>query len=120
MEEILGSRIPVFIGLTVAIMGAIAFMTGHAVAATWRPVWQAVLYCFLLGLVDRFLTSGLFGGQGLLVSGFVVDTAVIMCIGLAAYRITRVRKMVTQYPWLYQSVGVWRYRVKGGERKMPE
>ena len=113
MEEILGSRIPVFIGLTVVIMGAIAFMTGHAVAATWRPVWQAVLYCFLLGLLDRFLTSALFGGRGLLVSGFIVDTAVLIGIGLIAYRLTYVAKMVTQYPWLYERAGIWRYRAKG-------
>ncbi len=113
MEEILGSKIPVFVGLTVVIMGAIAFMTGQAVAATWRPVWQAVLYCFLLGLLDRFLTSGLFGGRGLLVSGFIIDTAVLIGIGLIAYRLTRVRKMVTQYPWLYERAGIWRYRAKG-------
>ncbi len=114
MEEILGSRYPVFIGLTVVIMGAIAFMTGQAVAATWRPAWQAVLYCFGLGLVDRFLTSALFGGLGLLVSGFIVDTAVLIGIGLIAYRLTHVAKMVTQYPWLYERTGIWRYRAKGG------
>ena len=114
MEEILGSRIPVFIGLTVVIMGAIAFMTGRAVAATWRPVWQAVLYCFLLGLLDRFLTSGLFGGRGLLVSGFIIDTAVLVGIGLIAYRLTYVAKMVTQYPWLYERTGIWSYRARGG------
>ncbi len=113
MEEILGSRIPVFVGLTVVIMGATAFMTGHAVAATWRPVWQAVLYCFLLGLVDRFLTWGLFGGRGLLVSGFIIGTAVLIGIGLIAYRLTYVAKMVTQYPWLYERTGIWRYRAKG-------
>ncbi len=114
MEELLGSRLSVFIGLTVVIMGATAYMTGHAVAATWRPVWQAVLYCFLLGLVDRFLTFALFGGRGLLVSGFVIDTAVLIGIGLIAYRLTHVAKMVTQYPWLYERTGIWRYRAKGG------
>ncbi len=112
MEEILGSRVPVFIGLTVVIMGAIAFMTGQAVAATWRPVWQAVLYCSLLGLLDRFLTWGLFGGRGLLVSGFIIDTAVLIIIGLIAYRLTYVTKMVTHYPWLYERAGFWRYRKK--------
>ncbi len=114
MEEILGSRVPVFIGLTVVIMGAIAFMTGQAVAATWRPAWLAVLYCFGLGLLDRFLTWGLFGGQGLLVSGFIIDTAVLIGIGLIAYRLTYVAKMVTQYPWLYERTGIWSYRARGG------
>jgi hypothetical protein len=114
MEELLGSRLSVFIGLTVVIMGAVAFMTGQAVAATWRPAWQAVLYCFLLGLVDRFLTSALFGGRGLLVSGFIIDTAVLIIIGLIAYRLTHVAKMVTQYPWLYERAGIWNYRARGG------
>ncbi len=120
MEEILGSRYPVFVGLTVVIMGAIAFMTGRAVAATWRPVWQAVLYCFLLGLLDRFLTWGLFGGRGLLVSGFIIDTAVLIGIGLIAYRLSFVTKMVTQYPWLFERTCFWSYRANCGQRKIPE
>ena len=50
----------VFAVFTVIIMGGAAFMTGQAVAGTWRPVRQAVAYSVLLGLTDRFLVFALF------------------------------------------------------------
>lgn len=110
MEGIFGTSIQVFVILTVVIMGGAAYMTGQAVAATWRPVRQIVIYCILLGGVDRFLIASLFGGDGLSVSAFVVDATVLIGIGLVAYRITHVTKMVTQYPWLFERKGLWNYR----------
>ena len=53
---------PVFLGLTVCVFGAAAWLTGTAIAATWRPYWQVVGYGLLLALFDRFLSWGLFGG----------------------------------------------------------
>jgi len=114
LEEILGARLSVFIGLTVFIMGGAAYLAGQAVAATWRPPWQAVAYAVLLGFANRFLTWGLFEGDGLSVSGYVVDTAVLIAIALIAFRITRVAKIVSQYPWLYERAGLMRYRERSG------
>ncbi|MFQ6017556.1 MAG: DUF6867 family protein [Kiloniellaceae bacterium] len=112
MQAVLGTSLPVFIALTVFIMGGAAFMTGQAMATTWRPLGQLFFYCFLLGLTDRFLTWGLFQGELLSVSGFIVDTAVLTAIGLFAYRVTRVWKMASQYPWLYERTSLWTYREK--------
>jgi hypothetical protein len=100
----------VFIGLTVVIMGGAAYLTGQAVAGNWGPAWQVVVYTVLLGFVDRFLTWGLFEGDGLSVSGYLVDTAVLVALGLVAYRVTYVAKIVSQYPWLYERASPWRYR----------
>ena len=107
-----GNSLPVFIAITVVIMGGAAVMTGRAVAETWRPVGQVFFYAFLLGLVDRFLIFALFEGELLSFPGFVVDTAVLTGISLLAYRMTRVAKMVTQYPWLYERSGLMSYREK--------
>jgi len=40
--------IPVFIGVTIIFMGGCAFMTGQAVSATWRPLWQVLAYSLML------------------------------------------------------------------------
>jgi len=114
MEEILGASVPVFIGLTIFIIGGAAFLTGQAVASTWRRPWLVVAYCVLLAFVDRFLTWGLFDGPGLSLSGYLVDLVVLAAIGLFAFRITRVAKVVDQYPWLYERVGLMRYRARPG------
>ena len=106
---------PAVFGLfTVVIMGGAAFMTGHAVASTWRPAWQAVAYSLLLGAADRFLVFALFEGALLSGTEFIRDTAVIMTICLVGYRITRVLKIARQYPWLYQRNGYFKLKSRDG------
>ncbi len=112
--EVLGASWPVFIGLTVLLMGFASFMTGQAVAKTWQPMWQVVPYAVLLGFVDRFLTWSLFEGDLFSLSGYIVATLVLLAIAALAYRLTLVRNMVNQYPWLYQRSGLlgWREKVQ--------
>ncbi|MGB0629486.1 MAG: DUF6867 family protein [Alphaproteobacteria bacterium] len=110
MEELLGTSVAVFIGVTVCLIGFAAFMTGQALAVTWKPVWQVVLYSFLLGLADRFLTWALFQGELLSPSGYVIDTIVIVAIAVTAHRLTLARRMTAQYPWLYERTGVFTWR----------
>jgi hypothetical protein len=112
MSEIVGTELPVFIVVTVVVIGFAAFMTGQALANTWRPWWQLLPYVLLLGCVDRFLTWGLFGGELFLLSGYVVDTLVLLAIAAFAFRITQVGRMVSQYPWLYEHSGLLSYRRK--------
>lgn len=112
METLLGTTLPVFIAITVSIMGFAAYMTGQGLAKTWRPVWQLAGYCILLGAADRFLIWGLFEGDGFLVSGYLVDTGVLFVISLVAYRMTQANLMVTQYPWLYERTGPFTWREK--------
>ena len=117
MTAVLGNSLAVFVGVTLLLMGFAAFMTGQAVAATWRPYWQAVLYGVLLGLVDRFLIFALFDGALLSLVGFLVDTAVLIAVATAAFRITRTHRMVNQYPWLYERAGPFGWREKGADRE---
>jgi hypothetical protein len=111
LESLLGTSLQVYVGLTVIFMGVVAYLTGQAIANTWRPLWQVFPSCFLLGLTARFLIYALFQGS-LLSPGIVVDVTVLTISGLIAYRFTQVTKMVSQYPWLYERCGWWRYAEK--------
>ena len=112
MLALLGSTLPATIAVTLLVMGFSAMMTGVGLATTWRPIWQAFPYCILLGLVDRFLVWSLFQGELLLLSGYLIDTALLTGVCLLAFRITQVRKMLTQYPWLVERSGLLSWRDK--------
>lgn len=106
----------VFIGITVILFGFASLMTGQALASTWRPAGWVVAYGLLLGFADRFIVWSLFGGELLSLSGYLVDTAMLLAIGLVSYRVTQVRKMVSQYPWLYQATGPFFWRRLDGSK----
>ncbi|MDJ0942854.1 MAG: hypothetical protein QNJ30_05295 [Kiloniellales bacterium] len=112
MLELIGSSLPAMIVVTFLTMGFSALMTGIGLATTWRPVWQVIPYCLLLGLADRFLVWSLFKGELLLLSGYLIDTIFLTLVCLLAYRVTQVHRMLTQYPWLYERSGLlnWRER----------
>ena len=112
MTEILGTSITVFFTITVVVIGFAAYMTGQALGNTWKPAWQLIVYVLMLGAADRFLTFALFEGELLSVTGYIVDTAVLMGIAFFAYRINRVHRLVSQYPWLYERTGLFSWRDK--------
>ena len=108
----IGATLPVFIGLTVVLMGGAGYLMGQALARGWRPIWQVAGYGLLLGFADRFLTFALFDGALLTPLGYVIDTAVIVALAMVGYRITLAAKMVAQYPWLYRRAGPMNWREK--------
>jgi hypothetical protein len=110
MDTLIGTSLPVFIGVTVLLTGFAAYMTGQAIANTWRPFWQVLVYTALLAAVARFLTYALFDGELLSLSGYAASLLVLVMIGSFAFRLTRARKMVCQYPWLYQRSGLFGWR----------
>lgn len=112
MEAVLGTSYAVFFGLTVCIMGFAAYMTGQALANNWNSVHQVIGYVLLLGCADRFLAFALFEGVLLSPVAYLIDTAVLMAIALFAYRTTKARKLVSQYPWLYEADGLFSWREK--------
>ncbi len=102
----------VFIGLTVVIGGGAAIMTGRALAGAWRPLHQVAAACLGLGAAERFLAYALFDGPLFSLPGYLLDTAVISAIGIAAWRLAWVANTVRQYPWRYERAAPWRYREK--------
>ena len=105
-----------FIGVTVVLFGFAAFLMGQAIAETWRPAWQNVAYGFILALGNHFIDCALFEKDWLSLTHYLADAAVVIAISLFAYRTTLARKMVQQYPWLYERNGLlsWRERRQGG------
>jgi hypothetical protein len=116
IEDLIGTTVPVFIGLTLVLFGGAAFMTGQGLASGWRPIGRTVLFAALLGAGNRFLVYALFGGPLLSLVGYVVATLVLLAICVVAYRLTRVHMMVSQYPWLYERHGPFGWRDRASER----
>ena len=94
------SSIWAFVVVTLVLGGAAAFVSGRAIADTWRPVWQLGPYMLLLGLAVRFVQFAVFGGQLLAMRSFLVDLAVLAVFAAAGYVFTRRAQMARQYPWL--------------------
>jgi hypothetical protein len=87
----------VFLLVTIAMGGGAAWLSGRAIAATWRPWWHAVGYMLILGGVVRFFHYALFEGTLLSAHYYLVDTAFCLLFGLLGFRVTRAGQMATQY-----------------------
>jgi len=109
------------LALTFVMFGGGGFLMGQALAETWRPWWQILPYSALLAVGNQFLGFALFQGPffvdslvstnsdplGTALLQYVFEAAVIAFFALLGFRLTRVRKMVTQYPWLYERRGLF-------------
>jgi len=106
--------------VTGAIGGGAAWLTGRAIALTWRPYWHVVGYLALLGAAVRFVHFALFEAELLSLPSYLVDTVFLVAVGSLAFRRTRTAQMVTQYPWLYQRAGPlnWRERAAGDQKSI--
>jgi hypothetical protein len=102
----------VFLLVTVVLGGGAAALAGRAVALTWRPWWQVVVYMLMLGAVVRFIHFALFGGTLLSIHYYAVDTLVCMAFGFAGFQAARARRMVAQYPWINEPDGPLHWRRK--------
>jgi Domain of unknown function (DUF6867) len=94
-----------FLLVTVFLGGGGAFLTGRAVAQTWRPFIQLVGYVLLLTAATRFIHFALFQGTLLSLQFYCVDFVILMAFAALGYRIARVHQMIGQYSWLYRRTG---------------
>jgi hypothetical protein len=102
----------VFLLVTVVLGGGAAALAGRAVALTWRPWWQVVVYMLMLGAAVRFIHFALFQGTLLSIHYYAVDTLVCLAFGFAGFQAARARRMVAQYPWINEPDGPLRWRRK--------
>jgi hypothetical protein len=112
--------------LTIIMFGGGGFLMGQALGETWRPWWQILPYGALLAIGNQYLGFALFGGPffvdsffpkanaplGVAILAYLFEAAVIIAFGLLAFRLTRVRKLVSQYPWLYERRGPFAWKDK--------
>ncbi len=102
----------VFLLVTIVLGGGAAALAGRAVALTWRPWWQVVVYMLMLGAAVRFIHFALFDGTLLSIHYYAVDSLVCMAFGFAGFQAARARQMVIQYPWINDPDGPLRWRRK--------
>lgn len=100
----------VFLLVTIILGGGAAWLSGRAIALTWRPGWQVFAYSLILGLAVRFIHFSLFGGSLLSTHYYLIDSGVCMVLGFLGFRAARVSQMVGQYPWVNQPDGPLRWR----------
>src|SRR5262249_7038208 len=79
----------VFLLVTIVLGGGAAALAGRAVALTWRPWWQLVIYMLMLGAAVRFIHFALFDGTLLSLHYYTVDTLVCMALGFAGFQAAR-------------------------------
>ena len=105
--------------VTGIIGGGAAWASGRAIAETWRPLRQVVLYMFLLGAAVRFAHFALFQGELLSLASYLADTLYLLAVGGLAWRLTQTRRMVTQYRWLYERTSplTWRERPESAKNR---
>jgi small-conductance mechanosensitive channel len=90
----------IFVLVTLLMGGGAAWLTGRAIAATWRPWWHVVGYALILAAAVRFFHFALFGGTLLSLHYYLIDLVVCLALGLLGYRVTRTGQMLSQYRWL--------------------
>lgn len=123
MSLLIEKSYPAFLLVTLFLGGGAAFLTGRALARSWKTFGRVLVYMLLLGLAVRFLHWGLFMDatyeswralQGSLFSlhYYITDTLVLIAFAALGYRLERARQMSSQYGWLYERTSplTWRKR----------
>lgn len=94
-----------FFFVTFLLGGAAAWLTGRAVANTWRPNWLLAVYMAMLAAAVRFIHFALFNGTLLAGWYYAVDLAVLLIVGFAGMRYTRAGQMARQYGFAFARSG---------------
>ena len=89
-----------FLLVTVFLGGGAAWLSGRAIAHTWRPWGSIVGYMLLLGLVIRFIHFALFSGTLLSAYFYAVDTAFALMFASLGFYLARRGQMARQYGFL--------------------
>lgn len=90
----------IFLLVTVFLGGGGAYLSGRAIAQTWRPAPHLVAYMLVLGAAVRFFHFALFGGTLLSLQFYAADTVVLIACAGAGFYLTRRRQMARQYGFL--------------------
>ncbi|MEN3931478.1 DUF6867 family protein [Microvirga sp. W0021] len=101
-----------FILISVIIGGWFAWMTGRAMALTWRSYLATIPCLFITTIGVRFLHFAIFQGTFLSLHYYFVDLVIAIVIGSLGYRFTRTRMMTRQYRWLYERTSPFTWRAK--------
>jgi hypothetical protein len=116
MPYLLPENLGAFLLVSVVLGGGAAWLAGRAIAQTWRPWWQGMLYMFVLGAAVRFIHFALFDGKLTDFAGYARDTAVAIAFAAAGFRTTRARQMARQYSFLAKAAAPERHGAAAAAR----
>ncbi len=102
----------VFTLLTVILGGSAAWVTGKAIAQTWRPFWQVPVYALLLTAGVRFLHFALWEEPLTPLRNWLVDFLVLFILAVVGFRRMRTIQIATQYSWIFTFAGPFNWRRK--------
>jgi hypothetical protein len=102
----------IFVIMTIVFGGGAAFLAGRGMAMKWRPMWMPLVAMLPLTAGLRFLHFALFEAELTSLHYFITDFLVLLLFAFLGYRTTLAKKMVRQYPWLYEKAGplAWKQR----------
>lgn len=103
-----------FLLVTLFLGGGAAWLSGRAIASTWRPYRQAVIYSLLLACVVRFFHYALFEGELLSLQHFIVEAVFLLSVATLGFRAERAAQMATRYGWLFHQAGPFGWLAGGG------
>lgn len=108
-----------FVFLTLLLGGGAAWMSGRAIAHSWKSLPLLAFYCLLLACAVRFLHYALHESTLLSPGMLLIDFVVMLVAGFSGFRVARVSQMVTQYRWLYERnlLFWWRERTAPAPRR---
>lgn len=107
----------VFLLVTVIMGGAAAYLSGRAIAQTWRPYWHIPVYMIPIAASVRFFHYALFWEPLLSLQNFAVDFLVALAAASLGYRVVRARQMTQQYHWLFRRTGLLGWRPSTESRR---
>lgn len=93
----------IFLLVTIAMGASTAYVSGKAIAETWRPFWHALFYALLIGCAVRFIHFALFEERLLSLGNYIIDCIVLFVATAAGYSVTRRRQLIEQYGGLSPS-----------------
>ena len=90
----------IFLLVSVFMGASTAYVSGRAIAETWRPFWHGIVYALIIGLAVRFIHFALFEEVLLSVRNYVMDCIFLVAAGSIGYIRTRQQQMRHQYAFL--------------------
>ncbi len=87
----------IFLLVSVGMGASTAYVSGKAIAETWRPLWHAIFYALLIGCAVRFIHFALFDETLLSLGNYIIDCIPLFAATAAGYSVTRKRQMTQQY-----------------------
>lgn len=115
-DLLIGASIADFLVVTLFLGGGAAWLTGRAVARSWAPYSELLVYCVLLAGAVRFCHFALFDDQLVSPEPAAVEFVLLAAVATLGFRAHRRRQMTVQYAWMYEPAGhfAWRGRDGGG------